>query len=158
MNEDTEGIAAAFLFRHYLELSLKNIILAGRFLTKDGQNARQEDVAPAWGHKLSELWKLVLSDAKLKMDADHWDNYDTEFVEKCIAEFDGIDPRGMAFRYAGEGAEKLHVHFQWLHAIMEHVYQVLEGIRVYLIETRGQNADYEAYLQSQYGDDLAWGS
>ena len=31
LNEDTEGIAAAFLFRHYLELSLKNIILAGRF-------------------------------------------------------------------------------------------------------------------------------
>jgi hypothetical protein len=39
LNEDTEGIAAAFLFRHYLELSLKNIILAGRFLTKEGHNA-----------------------------------------------------------------------------------------------------------------------
>ncbi len=150
LNEDTEGIAAAFLFRHYLELSLKNIILAGRFLTKEGHNAPRENAVPAWGHNLSELWKLVLSDAKPKMEAD-WGNYDTEFAEKCIAEFDAIDPKGMAFRYTGEGAASLSVHFKWLHAIMEHVHQVLEAIRVYLIEMHGQNANYESYLQSEYG-------
>jgi hypothetical protein len=38
------------------------------------------------------------------MEAD-WSSYDTEFVEKCIAEFDAVDPKGMAFRYNGEGAE-----------------------------------------------------
>jgi hypothetical protein len=155
LNEDTEGIAAAFLFRHYLELSLKNIILAGRFLTKEGQNASREDVTPPWGHKLSELWKLVLVDAKPKIEPADWESYDTEFVEKCIAEFDMIDPKGMAFRYTSEGAESLRVHFQWLHAIMEHVYQVLGGIRVYLVETHGENADYESYLQSEYGGDSA---
>jgi hypothetical protein len=153
LNEDTEGIAAAFLFRHYLELSLKNIVLAGRFLTQEGQNAPHKDAIPAWGHKLSELWKLVLRDAKTKMQAGDWNNYDVEFVEKCIAEFDGIDPHGLAFRYAGEGAESLHVHFHWLYAIMEHVHQVLEGIRVYLVEMHGQNADYESYLQSEFGGD-----
>jgi len=89
----------------------------------------------------------------LKMLPANWDNYDTTFVEKCIAEFDGIDPQGMVFRYASEGAETLHVHFHWRHAIMEHVNQVLEGIRVYLIDTHGQNADYESYLRSQYGGD-----
>lgn len=154
LNEDTEGIAAAFLFRHYLELSLKSIILAGRFLTQDGQNAPRNNVIPAWGHKLSELWKLVLSDAKPEMHAGDWDNFDSEFVERCIAEFDGIDPHGMAFRYAGEGAESLHVHFHWLYAIMEHVHQVLEGIRVYLVEMHGQNADYESYLRSEFGEDI----
>ena len=154
LNEDTEGIAAAFMFRHYLELALKNIILAGRFLTEDGENARHEDVLPAWGHRLSELWKLVLSDAKPKMLPADWESHDTEFVEKCIAEFDGIDPKGLAFRYAGEGAESLHVHFHWLHAMMEHVNQVLNGIRIYLVETHGQTSDYESYLQFQYGGDL----
>jgi hypothetical protein len=153
LNEDVEGIAAAFLFRHYLELALKNIILAGRFLTKDGQNAPRENAEPAWGHKLSELWKLVLRDAKPKMESD-WGGYDTEFAENCIAEFDAIDPKGMAFRYTGEGAESLRVHFGWLHAIMEHVHQVLEAIRVYLVEMHGQNADYESYLQSEYGGDM----
>jgi hypothetical protein len=113
LNEDTESIAAAFLFRHYLELSLKNIILAGRFLTKEGHNAPRENAVPAWGHNLSELWKLVLSDAKPKMEAD-WGNHDIEFAEKCIAEFDAIDPKGMAFRYTGEGAASLSVHFGWL--------------------------------------------
>lgn len=151
LNEDIEGIAAAFLFRHYLELSLKNIILAGRFLTKEGQNAPPENAVPAWGHNLSTLWKLVLVDAKPKMEAD-WSSYDTEFVEKCIAEFDAVDPKGMAFRYTGEGAESVRLHFGWLHAVMEHLYQVLEGIRVYLVEMHGQNADYESYLQSEYGD------
>jgi hypothetical protein len=153
LNEDIEGIAAAFLFRHYLELALKNIILAGRFLTKDGQNVPRENAEPAWGHKLSELWKLVLRDARPKMESD-WGGYDTEFAENCIAEFDAIDPKGLAFRYTGEGAESLRVHFGWLHAIMEHVHQVLEAIRVYLVEMRGENADYESYLQSEYGGDM----
>jgi hypothetical protein len=153
LNEDTEGIAGAFLFRHYLELSLKSIILAERLLTKAGENAPREDAIPAWGHRLSELWNFVLRDSKPKMKSD-WDNYDTEFVEKCIAEFDRIDPHGMAFRYAGKGVEGLHVHFQWLYAIMEHVHQVLEAIRVYLVEMHGENADYESYLQSEFGGDL----
>jgi hypothetical protein len=154
LNEDTEGIAAAFLFRHYLELSLKNIILAGRFLTKDSQNAPREDAVPEWGHNLSKLWKFVLSDSKPKMEAD-WGSYDTEFAGKCIAEFDAVDPKGMAFRYTGEGAASLRVHFGWLYAIMEHVHQVLEAIRVYLVEMHGRNADYESYLQSEYGGDMA---
>jgi hypothetical protein len=153
LNEDSEGLAAAFLFRHYLELSLKNIILAGRFLTREGANAPPENAVPAWGHNLRELWKLVLTDAKPKMEKD-WCSYDIEFVEKCIAEFDAVDPKGMAFRYTGEGAESLWLHFGWLHAVMEHIYQVLEGIRVYLVEMHGQNAEYESYLQSEYGGDM----
>jgi hypothetical protein len=154
LNEDTEGIAAAFLFRHYLELALKNIILAGRFLDKDGKNVPRYQAAPARGHKLNDLWAQVINDAKPKMAAGDWDNYDVEFVEKCIAEFNGIDPGGTVFRYAGEGAENVRVHFQWLYAIIEHVHQVLEGIRVYLIELHGQNADYESYLQSEFGSDV----
>ena len=77
-----------------------------------------------------------------------------KFVEKCIAEFDAVDPKGMAFRYAGEGAEILRLHFRWLHAVMEHAYHALEGIRVYLVEMHGQNAEYESYLQSEYGGDM----
>jgi hypothetical protein len=154
LNEDEEGIAAAFLFRHYLELALKNIVLAGRFLTEDGGNGNPEDVKPAWGHMLIELWKLVLRDAKPKIAPVDWDHFDTDFIESCIAEFDAIDPRGMVFRYAGEGAEGLRIHFQWLYAIMEHVRQVLDGIHTELVELHGENDDYESYLQSQYGDDV----
>lgn len=154
LNEDSEGVAAAFLFRHYLELALKSIILAGRLLSTDGQNVPRDQVVPAWGHKLSDLWALVVKDAKPKMAAGDWDNYDVEFIEKCIGEFDGIDPHGTVFRYTGEGAESVRVHFQWLYAIIEHVHQVLEGIRVYLVELHEQNADYESYLQSEFGGDL----
>jgi hypothetical protein len=95
----------------------------------------------------------VLNDAKPKMEAD-WGNYDAEFAEKCIAEFDAIDPKGMAFRYTGEGAASVSVHFGWLHAVIGHVHQVLEAIQVYLVEVHGENADYESYLQSEYGGDV----
>jgi hypothetical protein len=88
------------------------------------------------------------------MQAGDWNKYDVGFVEKCVGEFDGIDPQGMAFRYAGEGAETVRLHFQWLYAIMEHVHQVLEGVRVYLVELHGENADYDSYLQSEFGSDL----
>lgn len=46
LNEDIEGIAGLFLFRHYLELALKQIIYAARWLTKDGKNAPSQQVTP----------------------------------------------------------------------------------------------------------------
>jgi len=35
-NEDIEGVAAVFLFRHYLELVLKGIVLQGRWIKPTG--------------------------------------------------------------------------------------------------------------------------
>jgi len=157
VNQDVEGIAAIFLFRHYLELALKHIIVAGRWLTKEGQNAPGEEVAEVERiHVLGELWGLVLRDAKPKIREEDWKNYDTGFVERCIVEFDTVDPKGFAFRYAGQGVERLRVHFEWLGAIMEHVYQVLEGIHTYLNQMYHENVEYDAYLQAEYGADLGW--
>lgn len=36
LREDIEGVAAIHLFRHFLELVLKDIVLAGRHLTETG--------------------------------------------------------------------------------------------------------------------------
>lgn len=156
-NEDVEGIAGLFLFRHYLELSLKHIIVAGRWLTEEGENAPREDVAEVERiHNLRELWQLVLRDAKPKIPEEDWKKYDVGFIERCVAEFDAVDPKGFAFRYGGQGVERLRVHFEQLAAIMEHVYQVLEGIRTYLNEMYGENVDYDANLQAEYGADLDW--
>jgi len=146
-----------YLFRHYLELALKHIIVAGRWLTKEGENAPREDVAEVERiHVLRELWQLVLRDAKPKIPEEDWKNYDISFIERCIAEFDAVDPKGFAFRYAGHGVERLRVHFVWLSAIMQHVYEVLEGIHTYLSEMFHENVEYDAYLQAEYGADLDW--
>ena len=44
LREDIEGVAALFLFRHYLELSLKMIVGEGRWLKSIEENARLADV------------------------------------------------------------------------------------------------------------------
>jgi hypothetical protein len=128
LREDIEGCAALFLFRHYLELILKEIIIAGRYLATDG-GLTQEDVKQiTTGHNLGDLWQKVLEDAKPKMPKDApWENYNCAFAEACVKEFDAADAKGFAFRYKGQGGESAHVDFQRLLVAMDHVYEVLDG-------------------------------
>lgn len=81
--EDVEGVAAIFLFRHYLELALKRIIVRGRCLIQTDKNAAWEDAKNVANiHDLPALWQMVLKDARPKLRPEHWDNYDTAFVEE----------------------------------------------------------------------------
>jgi len=154
-NEDIEGVAAVFLFRHYLELVLKGIVLHGRWIKPSGENAARDEVQKVKNiHELTVLWKWALEDAKPKIDPEHWENYDTEFVEHCIAEFDAVHQKGFAFRYSGLGGEFCLFDFPTLLRQMEHIQQVLGGIETYLIETYAQNKEYEAYLESEFGSDM----
>jgi hypothetical protein len=155
LHEDIEGVAGVFLFRHYLELVLKNIVLRGRWLKKEDENAAREDVKEVSNiHELSVLWRWVLEDARPKIAADTWTNYDVQFVEKCIAEFDAVDKKGFAFRYPGQGGEYCRFDYGWLHVAMEHIQQILDNMLTYLIESYSQNAEYDAFLESEYGADL----
>jgi hypothetical protein len=155
LREDIEGTAAIFLFRHYLELALKQVIFAGRLLTVENENlfnAFKTDVKEvAHIHVLSTLWEWVLLDAKPKTE--HWENYDTECVEACVREFDAIDPRGFAFRYRGQGGESCRYDFNALWLQMNHIRQVLDGISTCLYEARQEVREYEQYLNQEFGDD-----
>jgi hypothetical protein len=146
---DLEGPAAVFLFRHYLELALKALVMRGRMLDRADKNAAIDRVKEVKRiHVLADLWQLVLADAKPKIASADWDNYDIPFVEKCIAEFHDRDQKGFAFRYHGHGGEHFDYDFAYLAAAMDHVYQVLEGMIVYLVETHGQNEEWEEILNS----------
>jgi hypothetical protein len=92
---------------------------------------------------------MVLKDGKPKIDADTWDSYDIPFVEKCIAEFHGRDQKGFAFRYSREGGERYDYDFRYFRVAMEHVRHVLENMDTYLIETYGQNQEWED-IQNSY--------
>jgi len=145
---EIEGIAAVFLFRHYLELALKRIIVRGRHLIKRDKNAAWNDVEEVKKvHGLADLWKLALADAKPKIDPKVWDSYDIPFVEKCVAEFDERDKRGFAFRYPRQGGERFDYDFAYFRLAMEHVYQVLENITTF-IEQHGENEDWEEIQNS----------
>jgi hypothetical protein len=85
--EDIEGPAAVFLFRHYLELALKALVMRGRFLERLDKNAaldseRGKTYSQPRGAGNS-CW-LMRSPKSIPGD---WGNYDIGFIEKCIAEF-----------------------------------------------------------------------
>lgn len=141
--EDIEGRAALFLSRHYLELVLKRIVLAGRYLSKDGGLTKEEIEPVANIHDLTVLCKWALIDAKPKMPkTDPWEDFDWEFAEKCITEFANADPKGFAFRYHGQGGEKAFVNYVALEFVLDHTHSVLETMLTVLIETRGEILDW----------------
>jgi hypothetical protein len=153
LREDIEGTPAVFLFRHYLEVALKQIIFSGRLLIVEDDNTfnifKGEVKEVARIHTLATLWEWVLRDAKPKIE--NWDNYDTESVEKCIKEFDAVDPKGFAFRYRGAGGEYCRYDFGALWSQMDHIRQVLDGIHTCLFEMRHEISEYETYLDQEFG-------
>jgi hypothetical protein len=147
---EIEGIAAVFLFRHYLELTLKSIVLDGRRLIEPYKNVPREAIDEVIRtHRLTQLWAMVLKDAKPKIDRDAWANYDIPFVEECIKEFDARDNAGFAFRYPKHGGERYDYDFGYFPAAMEHVYQVLENVSTYLVELHGENQEWDA-IQNEF--------
>ncbi len=90
MNQDTLIYPIGFLYRHYLELLLKNIIVNGSRLAGNGQiNAN--------GHKLDILWanaKSIIHD--LCEDPGCPEEQNTDNV---IAEFMRADASSQEFRY-----------------------------------------------------------
>jgi hypothetical protein len=149
---EIEGLAAVFLFRHYLELALKRVVVRGRALIRLDKNAAWEDVKEvAKIHILSELWKLVLQDARPKIEDRIWNSYDIEFVEHCITEFDERDKKGFAFRYPKHGGERYDYDFGFFRAAMEHVHQILDGITTCLIEAHAENREWEETLREEAG-------
>lgn len=156
LKEDIEGLAAVFLFRHYLELILKQIILRGRLLVNANERAIPEEVKQVANiHDLAVLWKWVLQDSKPKI-AD-WDNYDTDFVETCISEFDAVDKKGFTFRYPGEGGEFCRFDYGFLPDAMKHVQEVLDGIATYLYEELREIGEYEHELEQEFRSSVDYG-
>jgi hypothetical protein len=103
LSPSVHGVAGVFLFRHYLEISLKFIIMHARWLPDHGRIARPEEVEDvAKTHRLKTLWQMAVKDCKGKIREETWNEWDIEFVEKMILEFDAVDSNGFRFRYHGE--------------------------------------------------------
>jgi hypothetical protein len=86
------AIPAVFLFRHYVELSLKSMLVdAGRL--NDRTEAHE-------GHRLVALWeKLRALIASADLDESEADRESLDVAGEMIRELDGADPDSMAFRY-----------------------------------------------------------
>lgn len=124
-SDDTACLPALFLYRHYVELSLKGMLLdAGVLLDLT-------DSIPGW-HPLKPLWKRLRDQLHLieKQDDDEW----LDRAEALMYELDSLDPQSFAFRYpvtkAGEPSLQIahQVDIEHFRDVMEELELVFDGI------------------------------
>lgn len=126
----------AFLWRHHIEIALKDIIAAGREL------AGETDGFPK-GHRLGHLWQTA---KPYIQQCGAPDSPELAHVEAMIAEFEGIDPGGDGFRYP-IGIDRngvslpnapAQVNLEQLQQAMEAVANFFSGVRTEM----GTRLDY----------------
>jgi hypothetical protein len=158
------GVAGVFLFRHYMELAVKFIILHARWLAAKDKLARADEiVAVKKIHQLKRLWETAVRECMRIIPADTWKEWDVEFVETMILEFDRVDESGFRFRYHGDKfgpsdplqdlmrGNELRIDYKALLAQMDHSRSVLGMIDTYLYETHGMIAGWEAEMRAEMG-------
>ena len=123
----------AFLYRHYLELRLKQLIITGSELL---------NLPRDWPkiHSIDRLWELCRQILEQVWPGSETDALNA--VNACINEFAAIDPLSMGFRYpetnTGENSipEIKHINLRNLQDVMNRVSGLLEcastGISAYL--------------------------
>jgi hypothetical protein len=150
---DYEGPAALYLFRHYLELALKNIVGGVRCLDSKDKNSTTALPVPGT-HYLVDLWREAKDKIPQKLGPGILRQWDYRFVEKCIEEFHSIDLDSERLRYGSlqaqgpDAAPTIQVDWSALLMVMQHTHDVLEDIHTYLVETYGRNEDFESEQNS----------
>lgn len=121
---DTLIYPIVFLYRHYLELSLKEIIWYGCRLTDQPRGGRR------FHHRLDKLWEECVP-----LVLEIWPNTEQaqmRVVESCIAEFMRLDPASFAFRYptAKDGSPSLPLDLRFIN--LKNLYEVMQKLANYL--------------------------
>jgi hypothetical protein len=124
-NQDTLVYPIAFLYRQYLELRLKQLILIGSKLLDTP--AKEENRH----HGIDKLWKQC----RKILEKVHPDENTNDFddIEMYIVEFDRVDPSSTAFRYPAdkEGNPSLeglkHINLRNLSEAMDKIAVLLDG-------------------------------
>jgi len=126
---------AVFMYRQYLELTLKDIIWRTRRIEHDGQGFPKI-------HSLDCLW----SEAKRLLQQHYGAECpkEVEYVGQCIAEFHTYDPNSTAFRYPYD-------------ARSGSILAGLARINVrHLMETMGRIGNFLSCIASDIAERLDW--
>jgi hypothetical protein len=150
LRQGIEGLAAVFLSRHYLELAVKYVLLHSRWLVDDQRNADQPPEVVPNTHNLQMLWSIFKAEVKAKPGVVP-KGLDLAFVEAFVKEFNTYDPKNWRFRYpshqipavAASAEKDLGIDYAALLFNLQRTFDILETLDSYLIETHGQNADWE---------------
>ena len=150
---EAQGIAAIYVCRHYLELALKYALFHSQWLKDEHGNAADREVTGVGNrHLLKPLWMDLKREVQTRVPSLRRQGLDLDFVGNFVAEFDGVDPDGWRFRYPtakikiGPGTTNLPsigINFEALLRDLDHVFGVLRGLDSYLVETYGENQEWQ---------------
>jgi hypothetical protein len=133
----------AFMWRHYLELALKDTILRGRALAGEAEDFPKH-------HRLLDLWKVARPHIERCGSPD---SPELPNVEAVIVEFERIDPGAMGFRYphSKDGERSLpnapdRVNLRLLHEAMEATANFFDAVR----DEMSRRLDHVSEMLSQY--------
>lgn len=130
-----------YLYRHHLELQLKQIIRIGRrLLDQDGVHPQH--------HKLSELWPLAKGILR-QAEPGHPDPAEFRLLDNLIEEFADVDYDAQAFRFPNKsrGEQSLtgltHINLSRLRESVETLASFLWGCEAWLSEMLHQQYEME---------------
>ena len=137
-----------FLYRQYIELRLKEIIIGLRYCNG------QERTFPQ-NHKIDNLWNTMKSD--YVACGESVDSEDFQHAERLITEFCQVDPLATGFRYPinkeGDCSLKLeHIHIQNFGEVMDRLANFLDAIS----DQVAHMEDIASEMYSEYLSNIDW--
>jgi hypothetical protein len=143
---DTFIFPILFLYRQFIELNLKWIIL----IHSDYDKSRKQEVIKSSGHNLEKLWQetkpILLEDASPK------ERQDVDIVTNYIEQFHVLDESSFSFRYPIKKDLDLilnkerRINLPNLRQRMDELYHFFIGLDAKLSSTRDQEQDMEQYF------------
>jgi hypothetical protein len=157
LSEGLHGVAAVYLCRHYLELEIKYTLFHSRWLKHENANAGDGEVAALKeDHNLQGVWDTLLRELKGKVPSLWKSGLDLNFVSKCVAEFQRIDPGGWRFRYPQKHIavapanaprkDTLGISFDSLLLNLTRARDVLDTLDGRLVDQYGENEEWQSIL------------
>jgi hypothetical protein len=138
-----------FLYRHHLELILKEVIKKG-----NGLLDIYENVSEHTHHKIIDLWqkcKKIIKDVWPEGSSD-----DLDAVDDCLTQFYKVDPTSMSFRYPTDKKGNpiitgiKHINLRNLAEIMERISTFFEGVETGISEYLSLKCE----MESEYSPDF----
>ena len=144
-SRDTLVFPIIFLYRHYLELRFKDIIVIGTKLLD--KNEKYPD-----GHKLKDLWPRAKGIAR-QVWKDSGEPPEFALIDHIVQEFLKFDPESDAFRYPTDKTGKkmslrgiTHINLRHVGEQINKVAGVLDAISLGLCEY----LDYKREMEAEY--------
>jgi hypothetical protein len=133
--QDTLVYPIVFLYRQYIELRLKEIILEGRKILDESGNFPMH-------HRIHDLWPTAMAIIE-KVFKNEEGKPDFGFVAHVLSEFSKYDPESFSFRYPTdkEGNNPLfglkYINVRHLAETIDRLAEILERISAGISEYRG---------------------